>query len=89
MYLLRFYSYCNLPKNERIKILIKFSGLADNFLKFSKTGLLLRALKKSSENDFIYENFTSLSEIETNLSEKVHEILKGFFMLFDFYDLRL
>ena len=37
MYLLRFYSYCNLPKNERIKIIIKFSGLADNFLKFSKS----------------------------------------------------
>lgn len=89
MYLLRFYSNCNLPKDERIKISIKFSGLVNNALRFTRTGLLVRIPRKSIENDFIYETFVSLSEIENNLAEKVYEILKGFFMLFDFYELEI
>lgn len=77
------HSRCNLPTNERIKIALKYIGLKNNRLRFANSNYRFRWEKVSNENEYFIELITSCSAIEANLLEKVHEIVKGLFMLFD------
>jgi hypothetical protein len=86
-YILRFYSKCRLPKNERIKLSLKYSGLLNNEARFVDARFIRWNQNKSSENECVIEIETSLIEIENTLPEKVHELLKSFFLLFDFFEL--
>ncbi len=87
VYLQRYYSRCNLPTNERIKIALKYIGLKNNRLRFANSNYMFRGEKVSNENEYFIELITSCSEIEANLTEKVHEIVKGLFVLFDFSEI--
>jgi hypothetical protein len=85
MYVSRFYTRCNLPENEKIKISIEYSGLFNNNINFANRGIPSRITRISNENDSISEIITSISDIEGKLPELVTELLESLFILFDFY----
>lgn len=84
LYVLRFYSRCKLPVNERIEIEIKYTGLLNNAISYGPNGNPLRPTK-SSENECVLKIITSLSDIEKRLPEIVQELVNGLLVLFDFY----
>lgn len=86
MYVSRFYSRCNLPVNEKIKISVKHSGIFKNTINFANRGFARNTLI-SNENECISELTTSISEIESKLPELVNEIVSNLLVLFDFYKL--
>jgi len=51
LYILRFYSRCKLPVDERIEVEIKYSGLLNNTISFGTNGYPVRQ-KISSENEW-------------------------------------
>lgn len=84
LYISRFYSRCDLPVDEKIKIDIKYSGLDKNKIDFANYGFS-RVQRISNENECNSEIITSISEIENKLPELVAELLQNLFVLFDFY----
>ena len=64
--------------------MLKYSGFKNNRLIFGSPYSLFRMQKVSNEDEYSAELITTCSEIEAFLPEKVHEILKGFFVLFNF-----
>jgi len=83
LYLLRFYSRCNLPKMEPINIQIKYTGIFNNQLHLIN-GRFLRTPEACTENDSISEITTNCLEIETQLPVIVEKLLKELFVLFGF-----
>jgi hypothetical protein len=77
LYISRFYSRCNMPKNDL--------GMANNKLHFIG-GIPIRMRGPCKENESFSEMHTSISEIENNLPELVNELLSSLFVLFDFYN---
>jgi len=86
LYILRFYSRCKLPVDERIEVEIKYSGLLNNTISFGTNGYPVRQ-KISSENEWSLKTVTSLSDIEKRLTELVMEFTNGLLVLFDFFEL--
>ena len=86
MFTSRYYSRCNLPINERIKITLKYTGLFNNALYFFNIGVPFTRQSVSKESESFSEITTSISDIEARLPELVNELLKGLFVLFDFYE---
>lgn len=84
LYVSRFYSRCELPVNEKIKIDIKYLGLDKNKIDFANNRFS-RIQRTSKENECDSEIITSISEIENKLPELVAELLQNLFVLFDFY----
>ena len=84
LYILRFYSSCKLPVNEKIEIEIKYTGLLNNTISYWPNGNPLRPTK-SSENECVLKIVTSISDIEARLSEIVQELVNGLLVLFDFF----
>lgn len=87
MFVSRFYSKCNLPVNERIKITVKFTGLIGSAIGSADGGISILHGKTSKENESISEIVTSISEIESKLPELVSTLVNNLFVLFDFYNL--
>lgn len=86
LYILRFYSRCKLPVNERIEIEIKYTGLLNNTISFGANGFP-RQPQISSENECDIKIYTTLSDIEKRLPELVQEFTNGLLVLFDFFEL--
>jgi len=86
MFTSRFYSRCGLPEKELIKITLKYSGLVNNKLDFANRGAQSVHQRISMESESSSEIETSIADIEVRLPELVNELLKGLFVLFDFYE---
>lgn len=84
LYLVRFYSRCNLPKKEPINIQIEYSGILNNRLHLI-SGRFLRTPEACIENDSISEITTNCLEIESELPRIVDTLVNRLFVLFGFY----
>lgn len=85
LFISRFFSKCDFPVNENIKINVKYFGLRNNKINFANRGLS-RIEKISHENESSSEITTTISEIEKNLPELVKSLVMNLFVLFDFYE---
>lgn len=88
IYVLRFYSRCKLPINERIEIEVKYSGLLNNTLSYGPNGNPLRPIV-SKENECVLKIVSSLLDIEKRLPEIVQEIINELLALFDYTEYTL
>lgn len=84
LYLVRYYSRCNLPKMEPVNIQIRYTGILNNQLHLIN-GRFIRTPEACTENDSISEITTNCLEIETQLPEVVEKLLKELFILFGFF----
>lgn len=85
LFISRFYTRCNLPLNEKIRISVKYFGLMGNRISFTNRGISL-IQRISNENESSIEITTTIAEIEKKLPELVKELVMNIFVLFDYYE---
>ncbi len=85
LFISRFYTKCNLPLNEKIKIRIKYSGLKGNRINFATRGIS-RIQRIANEDESSIEITTSIADIEKRLPELVKDLVMNIFVLFDYYE---
>jgi hypothetical protein len=85
LFISRFYTKCDLPANEKIRICVKYSGLKGNRINFASRGIS-RVHRISKEDVSSIEITTSIGDIEKRLPELVNDLVMNIFVLFDYYE---
>jgi hypothetical protein len=87
LFLSRLYSRLEVPDDTRLRITVTYSGLKGRRLTVANPARLMSGSRETSEDSATTTVECSVAELQSDLEQKVRELLEPLFMLFDFFEL--